>query len=359
MVRGTRTYSGRREGFLGSLVRRLFGLLLIAAAVGYGLAYTPSIPRHALERSYGAPPSKFLQPASGTRIHYRDQGPRDARFTLVLLHGTASSLHTWEGVTRRLAERWRVVTMDLPGHGLTGATAEGRYDRAGMVAAIARLVDHLGLDSFVIGGNSMGGEMAMAYALIHPERVEGLVLIDSAGLALDLRGRHVPIGFRLAAIPLLRPLIARITPRSVVERSVRAVYADPARVTPALVDRYWRLMRMEGSRRALMKRFAILAGEPPLAVEKITAPALVVWGREDHLIPLAVGDELARRLPHADLVVIDDAGHVPQEERPDETARAIADFLDVLRHAKAAREKDRGAGATLTPGEAENRKAGP
>ncbi len=330
MTRRARMFANRREGFLGALVRRLVGLLLIALAIGYGLAYTPSIPRRALERLYAGAPSQFLQLPSGTRIHYRDQGPRDARFTLLLLHGTAASLHTWEGVVAGLRDRFRVVTMDLPGHGLTGATAEDRYDRAGMVAAIARLVDHLGLARFVIGGNSMGGEMAMAYALAHPERIEALVLIDSAGLALDLHGRRVPIGFRLAAIPLLRPLLVHITPRSVVERSVRAVHADPGGVSADLVDRYWRLMRMEGSRRALMKRFAALADEPPLPVERIGMPALVLWGREDHLIPLATGRELARRLPHARLVVFDDAGHVPQEERPVETARAIADFLDAL-----------------------------
>lgn len=330
MARRRRMFSKRREGFLGSLLRRLVGLLVIVLAIGYALAYTPSIPRRALERLYGTPPSQFLQLPSGTRIHYRDEGPRDAPMTLLLLHGTASSLHSWQGVALDLADRYRVVTMDLPGHGLTGATAEGRYDRAGMVAAIARLVDHLEIARFVIGGNSMGGEMAMAYALRYPDRVAALVLIDSAGLDLDLSDRHVPIGFRLAAIPMLRPLIARITPRSLVERSVRAVYADPARVTPAIVDRYWRLLRMEGSRHGLMKRFAALADEPQLAVERLSVPALVIWGREDHLIPLASGEELARRLPHSRLVVFDDAGHVPQEERPAETARAIAGFLETL-----------------------------
>ncbi len=329
-----------QRGPIGRLLTRLvqlvIGLVILAVSIGYVWLYTPSIPRAALERTYAGPASRFLDLPSGTRIHYRDEGPRDAPLTLVLLHGTASSLHTWEGWVAALKSRYRVVTMDLPGHGLTGRTAEDRYDRQGMVAAIAAVADHLGLERFVIGGNSMGGEMAMAYALARPERIEGLVLVDSAGLSLDLSHRKVPIGFRLASIGWLRPLIVRITPRALIRRSIEAVYADPARVTPELVDRYWRLLRMDGSREALMKRFAALTGEPPLPVERITQPALVLWGREDHLIPLAVGEELARRLPQAELVVLDGLGHVPQEEDPARSLEPLRAFLGRLEEMKRA-----------------------
>ncbi len=319
----------RHQSALGMVVKRflqlLLGLAILAVTVGYVWLYTPSIPRPALERLYANAASRFLDLPSGTRIHYRDEGPRDAPLTLLLLHGTASSLHTWEGWVAGLKDYYRVVTMDLPAHGLTGRTAEDRYDRAGMVAAITAVVDHLGLERFVIGGNSMGGEMAMAYALAHPERVQGLILVDSAGLAF--RPEHTPIGFRLAMISWLRPLIVRITPRSLIARSIAAVYGDPTRITPARVDRYWRLLRMEGSREALMKRFAVFAEEPPLPVERIDEPALVLWGREDRLIPLSAGETLARRLPRAQLVVFDGLGHVPQEEDPVRSLIAVKTFL--------------------------------
>ncbi len=320
------------QSVLGMVVKRFFqlllGLAILAATIGYVWLYTPSIPRPALERLYANEASRFLDLPSGTRIHYRDEGPRDAPLTILLLHGTASSLHTWEGWVARLKDRYRVVTMDLPAHGLTGRTAENRYDRAGMVAAIAAVVDHLGLDRFVIGGNSMGGEMAMAYTLAYPTQVQGLILVDSAGLAF--RPEHTPIGFRLAAMDWLRPLIVRITPRALIARSIAAVYADPARITPALIDRYWRLLRMDGSREALMKRFAVFRQEPPLPVARIDKPALVLWGREDRLIPLSVGEELARRLPQAKLVVLNGLGHVPQEEDPTRSLVPVQSFLTQL-----------------------------
>ena len=322
----------QHQSVAGMIVKRflqlLLGLAVLAVTIGYVWLYTPSIPRPALERLYANEASRFLDLPSGTRIHYRDEGPRDAPLTVLLLHGTASSLHTWEGWVAGLKDHYRVVTMDLPAHGLTGRTAEDRYDRAGMVAAIAAVVDHLGLDRFVIGGNSMGGEMAMAYALAHPEQVQGLILVDSAGLAF--RPEHTPVGFRLAMISWLRPLIVRITPRSLIARSIAAVYGDPGRITPALVDRYWRLLRMEGSRKALMKRFAVFASEPPLPVERIDRPALVLWGREDRLIPLSVGKALARRLPQAQLVVFDGLGHVPQEEDPARSLVPVKAFLAQL-----------------------------
>ncbi len=322
----------QRQSVLGMVVKRflqlLLGLAILAVTIGYVWLYTPSIPRAALERLYANEASRFLDLPDGTRIHYRDEGPRDAPLTVLLLHGTASSLHTWEGWVARLKDRYRVVTMDLPGHGLTGRSAENRYDRAGMAPAIAAVVDHLGLDRFVIGGNSMGGEMAMAYALAHPARVQGLILVDSAGLAF--RPEHTPIGFRLATIAWLRPLLVRITPRSLIARSIAAAYADPARITPELVDRSWRLLRMEGSREALMKRLAALGQEPPLPVERIDKPALVLWGREDRLIPLSVGEELARRLPQAKLVVLDGLGHMPQEEAPARSLAPVQTFLAQL-----------------------------
>ena len=319
----------QHQSILGMVAKRflqiLLGLLILAVTIGYVWFYTPSIPRAALERLYANEASHFLDLVSGTRIHYRDEGPRDAPLTVLLLHGTASSLHTWEGWVTALTDRYRVVTMDLPAHGLTGRTAEDRYDRAGMVAAIAAVVDHLGLDRFVIGGNSMGGEMAMAYALAHPEQVQALILVDSAGLAF--RPEHTPVGFRLAMISWLRPLITRITPRALIARSIAAVYADPARVTPETVDRYWRLLRMEGAREALMQRFVVFRQEPPLPVERIDKPALVLWGREDRLIPLSVGEALARRLPQAKLVVLDGLGHVPQEEDPVRSLVPVRRFL--------------------------------
>lgn len=313
-------------------------LLLVAILVGGIVAFwTPDIDRATLEKYYAGPDSAFVMTASGARIHYRDQGLREGS-AIVLIHGTGASLHSWESWAHLLGENYRIITLDLPAHGLTGATPDGDYGRSGMIAAIEAVVSATGLDRFVIGGNSMGGEMALAYALAHPGRVRGLVLVDSAGLgrtALPANGsssRSVPIAFRIARMTALRWLVTKVTPRALIEEGLRSVYADDSRIDDLAIDRYWHLLRLEGSRAAMMARFAESSRETdPLPVERLTMPAFVLWGEQDRLIPPDYGRALAARLPDASFISYADAGHVPMEEIPERSVADVRRFLAMLR----------------------------
>lgn len=306
----------------------LTGLVILLIIATLAL-WRGDVTRAAAEARYADDSSAFLDAGATGRIHYRDLGPKNAP-VLVLVHGTGASLHTWAPWVARLTPAYRIVTLDLPAHGLTGATPSADYSRTGMVAAIHAVVTHLGLELFALGGNSMGGEMSMAYALAHPDKVRALILVDTAGYhPPEMQDRDAPLAFRLASVPGLRPVLTKLTPRWVIADSLSSVVVDQGVVTKALVDRYWTLMRLEGSRAALMQHFAGLP-RPSLPVEALDMPTLIQWGDSDRLIPLAAGKALERAMPNARLIVYEDAGHIPMKEIPAPTAADARAFLDSL-----------------------------
>src|SRR5262249_25459864 len=156
------------ETFMKKLLALAIAVLALGAA-GYFL-FTPDISRSVLEAKYAMPPSQFVTLAGGTRVHFRDRGPRTAP-VLLLLHGSNATLFTWESWARRLSDAFRVITIDMPGHGLTGAVPSGDYSQRAMTEFVARVADRLELARFAIGGNSMGGAVAARFAEEYPQRV--------------------------------------------------------------------------------------------------------------------------------------------------------------------------------------------
>ena len=247
--------------------RILAGIILaLAVAMGGLVAYhwAPDRPVSALAARWAPPPSQFV-PIGGLQVHLRDEGPRDDPTPIVLLHGTSASLHTWDGWVAALLPRHRVVRLDLPGFGLTGPEPDDDYSMGRYVEFVTAALDTLGIEQCVIAGNSFGGWISWETALGHPDRIKGLVLVDAAGY--PLHSESVPIGFRLANVPVLNRVMQSVLPRGVVESSLRNTYGDPSRVTPELVDRYYEITLREGNRRALTKRFA--AGRGTTEPERI------------------------------------------------------------------------------------------
>lgn len=307
----------------------LAALVLVAAAFSGGFIvahWAPDLDPAPLEARYAPPPSQFLTVA-GVRTHVRDTGPRDDPMPLVLLHGIGSSLHTWDGWAAALEPRRRVVRVDLPGFGLTGAAPGAPLTLEASVAHVIALFDALGLPRVALGGNSMGGAVAIAVAARAPQRVGALVLVASAGFPPP--ERELPIGFRIAGLPGVRTLAQSVLPRDWVAASLRAVWGDPAGVDEATIDRHFALLRRSGNRDAFTRRFEQLQRESVAdALPGLDVPTLVLWGGRDRLIPPAVGERFAREIRGARLVVFDDLGHVPQEEAPQRTAAEVARFLE-------------------------------
>jgi pimeloyl-ACP methyl ester carboxylesterase len=310
---------------------RLFGLLLMLSALAITLSRAPDRPVQSLVARWAPAPSDFIE-VKGQLVHLRDVGPRGDPAPLVLLHGTAASLHTWEGWTAVLGKTRRVIAFDLPGFGLTGPFA-GDYapdDYRGDTYArfVLDVMDALRVPRAVIGGNSLGGEVAWRAVSLAPQRFERLILVDASGYELAPDG--VPLGFRIASIPVLNRIGEYLLPRALVAQSVRDVYGDPSKITEPLVDRYFELALREGNRRALGQRMQQM--EPGAHVDRLKAlslPTLVLWGGNDRLIPPATAQRFATDIRGAKVVMLDGLGHVPQEEDPARTLPPVLEFLDL------------------------------
>ena len=301
---------------------------LVALLVVLWLVFrVPDIPVATLRAKYASPASQFVEVMPGLTVHLRDEGRRDG-VPLVLLHGSNASLHTWEPWVARLRGRTRIVTFDLPAHGMTGPAPDGQYTQAAYARVLDAVVHKLGLTRFVLGGNSMGGGVAARYAADHPGRIVGLILVDASGAAYPRGEGDTPVLLKLVRLPVIRDVAASITPRSLIAASLDGAVAVKAVVTPAMVDRYWELLRYPGNRVATIERFA--QGYQPVPqgdLARITAPTLILWGREDRFIPVAAATWFSAALPHSHTIIYDGVGHLPMEETPDRSAADVAAFL--------------------------------
>ncbi|HEY5655949.1 MAG TPA: alpha/beta hydrolase, partial [Woeseiaceae bacterium] len=245
---------------------------------------------------------------------------------LVLIHGTAASLHTWDGWVDALRDDFRIVRLDIPAFGLTGPDPTGDYSIDRYVEFLEAFASALNLESFALAGNSLGGEIAWRYALAHPQRVNRLVLVDAVGYARS-EGQKENLAFKLARTSGFKTVMSKITPRFLYRQGLLEVYGDDSKVTEELVDRYFRLSLREGNRRAFAER--VIAAQVPIKgdVRNITQPTLILWGADDLWIPLEHGRNFARDIDGSQLVVYPGVGHVPMEEIPEQSAADTRTFL--------------------------------
>jgi pimeloyl-ACP methyl ester carboxylesterase len=314
--------------FLGTLVA--IAVILVG---GYFLLSQPEIPRATLEAKYGTPPSQYLALKDVPRVHYRDQGPKTAP-VLVLIHGMSASLFTWEPWVARLGDAYRIVTIDMPAHGLTGAATDADcYSQKGMAEFVNAVADKIGLKKFAIGGNSMGGGVAARFAEMYPDRVTALILVDAGGMPVKA-GDRVPIGFRILRTPVLNKLMVHLTPRAIFAEGLHDAFNHENLVTPQMIDQYWELNRMEGTPEATLVRAQLPFGDTYIKdhAGDIKAPTLILWGAKDHLLPVDAAYEFHNAIPGSKLIVYPDGGHVLQEDEADKSAADVREFLTGLQH---------------------------
>jgi pimeloyl-ACP methyl ester carboxylesterase len=281
---------------------------------------------------YANKDSKFM-PIMGMKVHYRDEGVATDTLPLILLHGMSSSLNTWDSVVIDLKPHKRVISLDLPGFGLTGPSPENAYNFPYYSKFIDSFATRLKIKRFILVGNSMGGAISWNYALHNSARLAKMVLIDAAGYPKV--GESGSLGFTIASTPVINNLMLYVTPKSLVRKSLETVYFDQSRVTDAQVERFHDVAIREGNREAALQIFkGSFQGNSKrfldsnvARIKTIKTPTLVLWGEEDNLISIHNWDNFIRDIKGSKGDVYENVGHVPMEEVPGKVAASILGFV--------------------------------
>lgn len=315
------------------MLRRTLAVLLTIIAVlaaGWLALHRADVPYDTLETAYSLPDSQFMTLDDGLKVHYTDTGPKD-RSVLVLVHGFSSSLHTWSEWKRDLEADYRVITLDLPGHGLTRVDEEIVPSIERFVDVVDEVTERLEVRTFTLVGNSMGGATTWNYALAHPEKLEGMVLIAASGWPpTDEEAESSPMVFKLMQNPVARLLLKDLDVTSLTRSGLEDSYTDQSFVTDELVQRYVSLSRAPGHREALLSISANIGDRPEASaanLSTIAIPSLVVWGRDDNLVPVSHAQNFSDALPGSRLVIYDGVGHLPQEEAAEGTISELRSFM--------------------------------
>jgi pimeloyl-ACP methyl ester carboxylesterase len=262
--------------------------------------------------------------------HGLDPGPDVDTF--VLVHGYGGSSFSWRYWLPGLSRRGHVVLVDLKGFGAAPKPDDGRYGPDHQAELVYRLIVQRDLRRITMVGHSLGGGVALLAALRlqseSPSRLVRLVVVAGAAYRQKL-----PPFVTLAHFPRLSRLLMRLLgPRRIVRRVLRSIMYDPARVSVAQVEGYAPPLGEKGATAALIQAaLQIVPDDLDYVVTRyrtLTIPTLLLWGRQDRVVPLAVAERLARDLPDATLVVLESCGHLPAEELPDESVAVLHAFLD-------------------------------
>lgn len=280
--------------------------------------------------------------AGGHEMYVRRAGTPDGE-PAVFVHGLGGSSTNWTDLMALLGDRLDEHAPDLPGHGRTGPPKDGRYPLDVHADAVVAYVRHLGRGPVHLLGNSMGGAVAVRVAAEHPELVKTLTLVSPALPQYRLRRRNDP-RLALLLVPGLSGLVSRERERSGAERIARdvltlctydlsAIHEDRIAEAVAEVRRRhelpWVASSLTGSLRGLVLAY-FDPGPRNLwrQLGTVEAPALVVWGDHDRLVPKTLGPVAVRRLRNGRLLAVPDAAHVAQMERPQVVADAVRRLLD-------------------------------
>lgn len=324
------TQSFTMKKWIRILLYSLVGMGFLLLGIGY-YYYVPDVPVDVLNQKYGVKPTHYLQ-VDGINVHYKDEGLASDTVPLVLLHGTSSSLYTWDGWMQLLKDNRRIIRLDLPGFGLTGPHPKDEYSLDVYLEFLEHFLDKLEVEQCVLAGNSLGGEIAWRFALEHPQKVQKLILIGAAGYPVDVKElplTKLPLQYLWLRFPFVRELSVKFSTREAIRRSLEYLYGDPEKVTEELVELYFDMIRREGNRDALTERMESFGNPSPWkSIPDIRVPTFILWGGQDQLIPVEHAGQFYRDLPKGELHIFSEAGHMPMEEIPLESAFVAEGFLN-------------------------------
>lgn len=298
--------------------------LLIGSSVILIAVAQKDIPREQLKSKYAKNPSQFM-PLMGMQVHYRDEGNKLDNDPLVLIHGTSSSLNTWDSLISYLPSNKRIIRLDMPAFGLTGPSPENKYSYRFYSEFLNAFLNELNIKQCIIAGNSLGGGIAWHFALDYPQKVAKLILIDASGYPkINEKGS---LGFKIASIPILNNLLLYVTPKSLVKKSLETVFVDQSLITEERITRYHELLLAEGNRKAALSIFKNKFDQQTNRIKDIQQPTLIIFGEKDQLINSDNAYLFQKDIKNSKAVILKNIGHVPMEEAPKETATIINEFI--------------------------------
>ena len=288
------------------------------------------VPREKIEKKYVDESSKFMILKDESRIHYKDEGNKEGK-VLVLVHGFADSLFTFDYMIPELENEFRLVRMDFPAFGLTGKVPSSNYGPEAFVKVIHEVTNNLGIQKFSIIGNSLGGSAAWRYALNYPEQLEGLVLIAAAGIKNE-EEKERKLGPKAVNSPLTGWLFRYVMPKFMIGNILKNVFVDESFITSKNVDRFHDFLILEGSREAIisMSTSGGYKNNSKLEIRNITTPTLIIHGANDNIIPVRTHEYFLSEIVNSKALVYDRVGHIPMLEAPIRTSKDIKEFMNRL-----------------------------
>ena len=302
--------------------RSLASILSCVLVVLGLILYSPDIPVSDLKSKYANQHSKFIK-IDGMNVHYRDQGKGE---TIILLHGTGASLHTWDKWTDKLKNSYRVIRLDLPAYGLTGPHPENKYSISEYSEFLNSFVNELKLNNFILSGNSLGGTISWYYASIFPEKVQLLNLLSPGGFLK--KEDKSPLVIKLARTPVINKILRYVTPRFFIKNTLKEVYYDENKLTELKIDTYRDMILRENNRESFICRSLLKTKDHTNRLKLISAPTQIIWGNEDSWIPVSNSKFFKDAITNVRIDIMHETGHIPMEERPLESLDLLLSFIN-------------------------------
>jgi pimeloyl-ACP methyl ester carboxylesterase len=302
----------------------------LAATIGFAMIALPlgSCGLSAGDALFDGPYARLGPPDAPVKLFYEEAGRGSP---VLLIHGFGTSSYTWRHIAPELALNHTVIAVDLKGFGQSDKPFDARYSVSDQAELLAQFIEDHDLHGLTIVGHSFGGGVALRLALDHDKRLEGrikrLVLLDSIAYP-----QHIPVFFRLLDMPIVSQFGVRMVPPIVQTRvALRIAYYDDNKIDPEEVETYAAPLRTAAGKHAIIYSARQIVPQDLEAIaesyKSITLPTLIVWCDHDRIVPLEVGLKLRRTLSNSSLRLVQECGHMPQEEQPETTLKLLEGFI--------------------------------
>tara|TARA_Y100000591_G_scaffold306868_1_gene305720 strand:- start:245 stop:1219 length:975 start_codon:yes stop_codon:yes gene_type:complete len=297
-------------------------VLLFYSMIKLDIRYPSDISKESIEAKYLLESSDFIE-IDGVNIHFAIDGSGP---DLLLLHANYANLIDWNPWVNLLKDHYRVIRIDIPGHGLTAADPSNDYSMQRTIFLLEGFLNAFEVQKLSIAGASLGGTIGLHYTRRNPEKVENLILVSPGALNPRIRGRNEPV-----KLPKPFEIIAYFTPRLITESLLRGGFGDPENVTEELIDRWYDLLLREGQRDAQIARVnQYVSGDIDQVLSEVRAPALIMWGKKNNVVPVDLAYEMKDMMKNSlriEMIIYESGGHQLVQELGIQTGKDALEYL--------------------------------